>query len=84
LRFVGGLVARVSLGALGFALIPFVTMCFSVSLWDRVQPTVLGLPFNFVWLLTWMLLTPLCLWGAYRAEMARLGAAGRNRDGGSL
>jgi len=39
-----------------------------VSLWDRVYPMILGLPFNFFWLISWLLLTPLCMWGAYRLE----------------
>jgi hypothetical protein len=43
-------------------------MCFSVSAWDRVYPIVLGLPFNLFWLTSWIVLTPLCLWGAYRLE----------------
>ncbi len=60
-----------SIGAILFALIPFVAICFSVALWDRIDPLVLGLPFNFFWLITWLLLTPLCMWGAYRSESAR-------------
>lgn len=62
---------RPSLGALLLALIPFVATCFSVSLWDRVYPVVLGLPFNFFWVTLWCLLTPLFLWGAYRCEEPR-------------
>jgi hypothetical protein len=54
--------------ALALALVPFVAMCFSVSLWDRVEPLVLGLPFNLFWLILWILLTPCCMWLAYRAE----------------
>lgn len=57
-----------SLGAILMALIPFVAICFSVSLWDRIYPVILGLPFNFFWLITWLLLTPVCMWGAYRLE----------------
>ena len=57
-----------STGALLLGLIPFVAMCFSVAAWDRVEPMVLGLPFNFFWLLLWTMLTPVCLWGAYRLE----------------
>ena len=38
-------------GALLLALIPFVAMCFSVPLWDRVDPMILGLPFNLFWLI---------------------------------
>ncbi|HEY4978874.1 MAG TPA: DUF3311 domain-containing protein [Candidatus Acidoferrum sp.] len=60
-----------SMGAVLFALIPFTAICFSVTLWDRIDPIVLGLPFNFFWLITWLLLTPLCMWGAYRLESAR-------------
>jgi hypothetical protein len=60
-----------SLKALSFGLIPFVTLCFSVPLWDRVHPLVLGLPFNLFWLMLWTLLTPVCLWRAYRVEMSR-------------
>ena len=60
-----------SLLALSFGLIPFVGMCFSVPLWDRVRPMVLGLPFNIFWLIAWIGLSSLCVWAAYRAEAAR-------------
>ncbi len=56
------------IGALALGAIPFVAMCFTVSLWDRIQPLVLALPFNLSWLILWILLTPCCLWGAYRLE----------------
>lgn len=59
-----------SIGALGLGIIPFVAMCFTVPLWDRVQPLVIGLPFNLFWLILWIVLTPCCLWGAYRIESA--------------
>jgi hypothetical protein len=62
---------RPSLGAILLGLIPFCGVCFSVSLWDRVYPMVLGLPFNFFWLIAWLLLTPLCMGGAYRLEARR-------------
>jgi Protein of unknown function (DUF3311) len=62
---------RPSLGAILFALIPFTAICFSVSLWDRIDPRILGLPFNFFWLICWLVLTPLCMWGAYRLEAPR-------------
>jgi Protein of unknown function (DUF3311) len=54
---------------LGF--IPFVAVCFSVPLWDRVYPMILGLPFNLAWLLGWIMLSSLCLKGAYAVEAAR-------------
>ena len=57
-----------SIGALALGFIPFLAMCFTVPLWDRVQPLILGLPFNLFWLILWIVLTPCCLWGAYRIE----------------
>jgi hypothetical protein len=64
-------VTRPSSGALGLALVPFLALCFSVPAWDRVYPMVLGLPFNIFWLLSWTVLTPVCLYGAYRLETSR-------------
>jgi hypothetical protein len=76
---------RPSLGSVLLGLIPFVAVCFSVTLWDHVDPIVFGLPFNFFWLTSWLLLTPLCMWGAYRLEVPRRpGASDRkhkNEDG---
>jgi hypothetical protein len=58
-------------GALLLGLIPFLAMCFSVALWDRVDPMIFGIPFNIVWLLSWIVLSSLCMWGAYRLEARR-------------
>lgn len=68
---------RPSLGALLLGLIPFAGICFSVSLWDRVYPMVLGIPFNLFWLILWTVVTPLFMWGAYRLQVPRAGH--RNR-----
>jgi hypothetical protein len=54
--------------ALALALIPFAAMCFSVALWDRVDPMILGIPFNLFWLICWIPLSSLCMWGVYRLE----------------
>jgi hypothetical protein len=51
--------------------IPFLAMCFSVSLWDRIAPMIFGLPFNLFWLITWIVLATLCMGAAYRVEVAR-------------
>jgi len=72
-------VKRPSVGAILLALIPFSAACFSVSLWDRIDPIVLGLPFNFFWLILWLLLTPLCMWGAYLLEEPRTPEAKREK-----
>ncbi len=62
---------RHSRGALLLGLVPFAAMCFSVSLWDRIDPMILGIPFNRFWLMAWIVLTSVCLWGAYRLESRR-------------
>ena len=71
-------VKKPSLLALLLGLIPFAAMCFSVALWDRIDPMIFGLPFNLAWLLCWIVLTTLCLWTAYRVESAR-----EKKDGGA-
>ncbi len=59
---------RASGDAILIGVVPFIAVCFSVPLWDRVLPLVFGIPFNLAWLTAWVLLTPLCMWGAYRLE----------------
>jgi hypothetical protein len=71
-----------SLVSIILGLIPFIATCFSVSLWDRIRPTVLGVPFNLFWVILWLFLTPLCMWGAYQVEMTR-SAEGDRRQGGA-
>lgn len=74
---------RPSLGAILLGLIPFAATCFSVALWDSVHPMILGLPFNFFWLISWLLLTPLCMWGAYRLEVPPSPKLRRRGEGGA-
>jgi hypothetical protein len=57
--------------ALLLGLIPFAAMCFSVSLWDRIDPMLFGMPFNLFWLICWIVLSSSCLWAAYQLETAR-------------
>ncbi len=59
---------RPSLAAIIVGLIPWMAICFSVVLWDRVEPMVLGLPFNLFWLVLWIVLTPVVMWAACRIE----------------
>ena len=65
------------------ACLPFLAICFSVSLWDRVYPMVLGLPFNLFWLMLWIPLTSACLWGAYRLRAPRRDEEMRQRERGA-
>jgi uncharacterized protein DUF3311 len=76
-------VRRPSLGAILLGLIPFAGACFSVPLWDRIHPIIFGLPFNFFWLILWLLITPLFMWGAYRLESAHDHEPGDSDEGGS-
>jgi hypothetical protein len=62
---------RPTIGSIALALIPFCGMCFSVPLWDRIEPRVLGMPFNMFWLLAWLVLTPALMSVAYRIEKKR-------------
>jgi hypothetical protein len=57
--------------ALLLGLIPFAAMCFSVALWDRLDPMIFGIPFNLIWLICWIVLSTLCMWVAYRVETGR-------------
>lgn len=65
-------VRRPSLGAVLLGVIPFIAMCFSVSFWDYINPMVFGMPFNLFWLLSWIVLSSVCMWGAYRLEARRI------------
>ena len=65
-----GLVQRPRIGAVLLGLLPFIGMCFSVAWWDRVHPLLLGMPFNMFWLTSWILISSLCLWVAYRLQVA--------------
>jgi hypothetical protein len=64
-------VKKPSVGALLLGLIPFVAMCLSVSIWDRIEPMIFGLPVNLFWLVAWIILSSLCMWAAYRMEVSR-------------
>ena len=62
---------RPSNASILLSMIPFCGMCFSVPLWDRVYPRVLGLPFNLFWILAWLALTPVLMAIVYRLERKR-------------
>jgi hypothetical protein len=61
-------VKRPSGKAVLIGLVPFVAMCFSVPLWDRIYPRILGLPFNLFWLSLWIVLSSACMELARRLE----------------
>lgn len=71
---------RPTRGAVGFGLIPLAGMCLSVPLWDRMEPMVLGLPFNLFWLLSWIVISSGCMAAADRLEEKRDRANARATD----
>ena len=71
-----------TIGAILVGLIPFLAVCFSVPLWDRIYPRVLGVPFNLFWIVLWILLTPLCMLFAYIIEKKKIDAAEGTEKGG--
>ena len=54
--------------ALILGAIPFITLVFALPLVNRVEPVILGLPFLLFWIISWVILTPLILFLAYRLE----------------
>lgn len=65
------MIKRPLLGSMLLAVVPFGGLCFSVPLWDRVTPRILGLPFNIFWILAWLALTPALMGIIYRMEKRR-------------
>lgn len=57
-----------SLVAILLGCAPILGMCLTVPLWDRIDPMLLGIPFNLFWLTLWILLTPVFMYGAYVKE----------------
>lgn len=54
--------------ALLMGAIPFIMLVFALPLVNRIYPLILGLPFILVWILSWVILTPLILFIAYTLE----------------
>jgi uncharacterized protein DUF3311 len=57
--------------AVAIGVVPFFGMCFSVPLWDRTTPMILGLPFNLFWLIAWIVISSGCMALANRIEEGR-------------
>lgn len=43
-----------------------VTVCF--PLYNRIEPFVFGLSFNYFWIFSWLFLTSLCLFIAFKLD----------------
>ena len=69
---------RPSLLSVCLGSIPFIGMCFSVSLWDRVYPRIFGLPFNLFWLMVWIPISSGCMALANYVEELKSNESGSN------
>jgi len=54
--------------ALILAALPFISLVFALPLVNRIEPVILGLPFILFWIVSWVILTPVILLGAYLLE----------------
>ncbi|MBL3646859.1 DUF3311 domain-containing protein [Bacillus vallismortis] len=48
-------------------LLPFVQLAL-LPLVNRIEPIMFGLPFFHLWLLLWIIITPLCSFGIYQMQ----------------
>ena len=47
---------------------PMVAIVLLFPFWNKVEPFVLGFPFNYFWIFAWLFLTSACLWIAFRLD----------------
>lgn len=59
-----------SLARFVLAAVPVAMLLGALPLVNRVEPRILGLPFLLVWLIFWVLMTPLFLLGAERLRQS--------------
>ncbi|AMA52660.1 MULTISPECIES: DUF3311 domain-containing protein [Bacillus] len=48
-------------------LLPFAQLAL-LPLVNRIEPIMFGLPFFHLWLLLWIIITPLCSFGIYQMQ----------------
>ena len=48
--------------------IPMAAIILAFPFYNRIEPFVLGLSFNYFWIFSWLFLTSLCLYIAYRLD----------------
>ena len=63
-------------------LVPFLLYAGALPFVNRVEPTVGGLPFFFVWLIGATLLTPVAVWLTWRGDRQYCGDRTHQGDNG--
>lgn len=48
--------------------IPMTAIILAFPFYNRIEPFVLGLSFNYFWIFSWLFLTALCLYIGYRLD----------------
>ena len=59
--------------------VPFLMLVLALPWVNRIHPLILGIPFILIWILFWILLTPLLLFAADRLETKRDKTGGVDR-----
>lgn len=53
---------------LALAAIPAIALSLAIPLANRTEPVIAGAPFLLVWIVAWVIATPLFLYAAYRVQ----------------
>lgn len=59
--------SRIPTILIGFC-IPMAAIILAFPFYNRIEPFVFGLSFNYFWIFSWLFLTALCLYIAYRLD----------------
>lgn len=59
--------SRIPTIIIGF-FIPMAAIILAFPFYNRIEPFVLGLSFNYFWIFSWLFLTALCLYIAFRLD----------------
>lgn len=59
--------SRVPTILIGF-FIPMAAIILAFPFYNRIEPFVFGLSFNYFWIFSWLFLTALCLYIGYRLD----------------
>lgn len=59
--------SRIPTIIIGF-FIPMAAIILAFPFYNRIEPFVLGLSFNYFWIFAWLFLTSLCLYIAFRLD----------------
>jgi hypothetical protein len=56
------------LAIIGLAALPATALTIAIPLANRMEPSVGGAPFLLLWIVGWVIATPICLFGISKLE----------------